>query len=110
MRYSLEKDEKQRKWETRKMLGLGKSREEGVGIGASSYMIIVTWSKNLVREKLQFWINFSRVIVDGQMILLLGDLKKEAFKKTNAIPLASSVVLVSMKEHISCMAFWCISC
>ncbi|KAK7284267.1 hypothetical protein RJT34_19011 [Clitoria ternatea] len=39
-------------------------------------------------------------VVDGQMVLLLGDLKKEAFKKTNANPLPSSAILVSKKEHI----------
>ncbi|OIV90816.1 hypothetical protein TanjilG_15549 [Lupinus angustifolius] len=40
------------------------------------------------------------VVVDRQMIMLLGDLKKEAYKKTNAIPLASNAVFVAKKEHV----------
>ncbi|XP_028770718.1 uncharacterized protein LOC114740511 [Neltuma alba] len=40
------------------------------------------------------------VVVDRQMVLLLGDLTKEAFKKTNAIPLPSNAVCVAKREHI----------
>ncbi|KAK7258721.1 hypothetical protein RIF29_24303 [Crotalaria pallida] len=40
------------------------------------------------------------VVVDQQMILLLGDLRKEALKKTNAVPLPSNAVLVAKKEHV----------
>ncbi|CAL1382108.1 unnamed protein product [Linum trigynum] len=43
-------------------------------------------------------------VVDKQMILLLGDMTKEAFKKTNAsaiLPLTSSAVLVAKREHLS---------
>ena len=40
------------------------------------------------------------VVADRQMVLLLGDLRKEAFKKTNAIPLSSNAVLVAKKEHV----------
>lgn len=40
------------------------------------------------------------VVVDRQMVLLLGDLRKEAFKKTNAIPLPSNAVFVAKKEHV----------
>lgn len=39
-------------------------------------------------------------VVDGQMVLLLGDLRKEAFKKTNANPLPHNAVLVAKKEHV----------
>ncbi|KAJ7978090.1 Plant protein of unknown function (DUF868) [Quillaja saponaria] len=35
------------------------------------------------------------VVMDRQMILLLGDLRKEAFKKTNANPVPSQAVFVS---------------
>ncbi|XP_057439465.1 uncharacterized protein LOC130731256 [Lotus japonicus] len=41
------------------------------------------------------------VVVDRQMVLLLGDLRREAFKKSNAMPLHSNAVLVGKKEHVS---------
>lgn len=40
------------------------------------------------------------IVIDRQMILLLGDLRKEAFKKTNAIPLPSHAVFVAKREHV----------
>lgn len=40
------------------------------------------------------------VVVDRQMVLLLGDLRKEAIKKSNAIPLPSNAVFVAKKEHV----------
>lgn len=40
------------------------------------------------------------VVVDRQMVLLLGDLRKEAFKKSSAIPLPSNAVFVAKKEHV----------
>lgn len=40
------------------------------------------------------------VVVDRQMVLLLGDLRKEAFKKSSAIPLPSNAVIVAKKEHV----------
>ncbi|KAJ1385155.1 hypothetical protein SESBI_41940 [Sesbania bispinosa] len=40
------------------------------------------------------------VVVDRQMVLLLGDLRREAFKKTNAMPSSSNAVLVTKKEHV----------
>lgn len=40
------------------------------------------------------------VVFDRQMVLLLGDLRKEAFKKTNASPVYSNADLVSKREHI----------
>ncbi|KAF7805194.1 uncharacterized protein G2W53_044305 [Senna tora] len=40
------------------------------------------------------------VVIDRQMVLLLGDLRKEAFKKTNAIPLPSHAVFVAKREHV----------
>ncbi|KAE9615993.1 hypothetical protein Lal_00017169 [Lupinus albus] len=40
------------------------------------------------------------VVVDQQMILLLGNLRKEALKKTNAVPSPSNAVLVAKKEHV----------
>ncbi|GLT90544.1 hypothetical protein SLE2022_084700 [Rubroshorea leprosula] len=40
------------------------------------------------------------VVVDRQMILLLGDMRKEAYKKTGATPVPSMAVFVAKKEHV----------
>uniref|UniRef100_A0A5B7BKY3 DUF868 domain-containing protein n=1 Tax=Davidia involucrata TaxID=16924 RepID=A0A5B7BKY3_DAVIN len=40
------------------------------------------------------------VLFDGQMILLLGDMRKEAFKKTSATPAPSNAVFIAKREHI----------
>ncbi|OWM63905.1 uncharacterized protein LOC116215153 [Punica granatum] len=40
------------------------------------------------------------VVVDRQMILLLGDLRREAFKKTGASVAPSSAVFIAKKEHV----------
>ncbi|XP_010419519.1 PREDICTED: uncharacterized protein LOC104705248 [Camelina sativa] len=43
------------------------------------------------------------VVVDKEMALLLGDMRKEAFKKTNAAPSSSSslgAVFIAKKEHV----------
>ncbi|KAF3454346.1 hypothetical protein FNV43_RR04793 [Rhamnella rubrinervis] len=40
------------------------------------------------------------VVVDRQMVLLLGDLRKEAFKKTGATPVPSNAVFIAKREHI----------
>lgn len=40
------------------------------------------------------------VVVDKEMVLLLGDLKKEAFKKTNASPSSLGAVFIAKKEHV----------
>lgn len=40
------------------------------------------------------------ILVDRQMVLLLGDLRKEAFKKTNANPVPSNAVFIAKREHI----------
>ncbi|QCD77661.1 uncharacterized protein LOC114187272 [Vigna unguiculata] len=39
-------------------------------------------------------------VVDGQMVLLIGDLKREALKKTNASPLPHNAFLIAKKEHV----------
>ncbi|KAL9320361.1 hypothetical protein ACSQ67_012200 [Phaseolus vulgaris] len=85
-------------------------------VGGSSCLITVTWSKNLMGQGLGVAIDDSSsqslcksgtfggfyvgAVVDGQMILLLGDLKKEAFKKTNASPLPHNGFLIAKKEHV----------
>ncbi|KAF7145539.1 hypothetical protein RHSIM_Rhsim04G0203100 [Rhododendron simsii] len=40
------------------------------------------------------------VVCKGEMVLLVGDLKKEALKKTNANPSLSNAKLISKREHI----------
>uniref|UniRef100_A0A5B7B7F7 DUF868 domain-containing protein n=1 Tax=Davidia involucrata TaxID=16924 RepID=A0A5B7B7F7_DAVIN len=42
------------------------------------------------------------VVCKGEMVLLIGDLRKEAFKKTNAIatPSLSNAIFISKREHI----------
>ncbi|KAK2978445.1 hypothetical protein RJ640_023604 [Escallonia rubra] len=40
------------------------------------------------------------VVFDRQMILLLGDMGKEAFKKTCATPVPSSAIFIAKREHI----------
>ncbi|KAJ0013425.1 hypothetical protein Pint_20545 [Pistacia integerrima] len=40
------------------------------------------------------------VVVDRQMVLLLGDMRKEAFKKTGAIPAPSNAIFVAKREHV----------
>uniref|UniRef100_A0A1J3HI64 DUF868 domain-containing protein n=1 Tax=Noccaea caerulescens TaxID=107243 RepID=A0A1J3HI64_NOCCA len=40
------------------------------------------------------------VVVDKEMVLLLGDMKKEAFKKTNASPSPLGAVFIAKKEHV----------
>ncbi|KAF7852339.1 hypothetical protein BT93_L0897 [Corymbia citriodora subsp. variegata] len=40
------------------------------------------------------------VVVDRQMILLLGDLRKEALKKTNAVLVPSNAYFLAKREHV----------
>ncbi|KAJ6883177.1 hypothetical protein NC652_030411 [Populus alba x Populus x berolinensis] len=40
------------------------------------------------------------VVVDRQMALFLGDMRKEAFKKTGATPIPSNSVFVAKREHV----------
>ncbi|GFY92021.1 hypothetical protein Acr_08g0004170 [Actinidia rufa] len=40
------------------------------------------------------------VVSNRQMILLLGDMRKEAFKKTGATPVPSNSVFVAKREHV----------
>lgn len=40
------------------------------------------------------------IISNKQMVLLLGDLRKEAIKKTNTIPALSNATFVAKKEHV----------
>ncbi|XP_057468460.1 uncharacterized protein LOC130757676 [Actinidia eriantha] len=40
------------------------------------------------------------VVCEGEMVLLIGDLRREASKKTNVTPSPSNAMLVSKREHI----------
>ncbi|XP_075473569.1 uncharacterized protein LOC142504590 [Primulina tabacum] len=41
------------------------------------------------------------VVCKGEMVLVIGDLRKEAFKKTGAISAFSNAMFISKREHIS---------
>ncbi|XP_073224202.1 uncharacterized protein [Cicer arietinum] len=91
-------------------------------IQGRSCLITITWSKSLMGQGFSVgiddssnqclckvdvkpWGVFSKrkggIVVDKQMVLLLGDLRKEAFKKSNAVPLLpSNAVFVAKKEHV----------
>lgn len=40
------------------------------------------------------------VVFDREMVLLVGDLSKEAYKKTNASPVPSNAIFIAKREHI----------
>ncbi|XP_022720065.1 uncharacterized protein LOC111277900 [Durio zibethinus] len=40
------------------------------------------------------------VVANKQMVLLLGDMRKEAYKKTGATPVPSPAIFVAKKEHV----------
>ncbi|XP_043691851.1 uncharacterized protein LOC122642442 [Telopea speciosissima] len=46
------------------------------------------------------------VVVDREMVLLLGDLSKEAYKKTNAAPVLSNAIFIAKREHICGKRFY----
>ncbi|GLJ21767.1 hypothetical protein SUGI_0406230 [Cryptomeria japonica] len=43
---------------------------------------------------------FLAVVSDSEMALLLGDMTKEAYKKTHASPPSGETILISKKEHV----------
>lgn len=43
---------------------------------------------------------FLAVVSDSEMALLLGDMSKEAYKKTRAKPVSGETILLSKKEHV----------
>ncbi|XXG48529.1 hypothetical protein AAC387_Pa02g2954 [Persea americana] len=47
------------------------------------------------------------IVFDQQMVLLLGDLSKEAYRKTNTRPSSSDAVFISKKEHIFGKSVYC---
>ncbi|THU61769.1 hypothetical protein C4D60_Mb07t26780 [Musa balbisiana] len=47
------------------------------------------------------------VVFDLQMVLLLGDLAKEAYRKTAAVPSTSNMAFVAKREHISGKNLYC---
>ncbi|KAJ8643501.1 hypothetical protein MRB53_005249 [Persea americana] len=47
------------------------------------------------------------IVFDREMALLLGDLSKEAYRKTNAKPPHSSAVFISKREHIFGKRMYC---
>ncbi|KAJ0982293.1 hypothetical protein J5N97_010548 [Dioscorea zingiberensis] len=50
---------------------------------------------------------FVAVVIDHEMALLLGDLTKEAYRKTNANPPPSNAMFISKREHIYGKKVYC---
>ncbi|KAL3591267.1 hypothetical protein D5086_009907 [Populus alba] len=83
-------------------------------IRGRSCLITITWSKNLMGQGLSVGIDDSanqclcKVDIKpwlfskrkGQMVLILGDMRKEAFKKAGATPIPSNAVFVAKREHV----------
>ncbi|KAF2287813.1 hypothetical protein GH714_002811 [Hevea brasiliensis] len=70
-------------------------------------LITITWSRNLMGQGLSVGMDDSANhclckvdIKPWQMVLLLGDMRKEAFKKTSATLIPSNAVFVSKREHV----------
>ncbi|KAF9618773.1 hypothetical protein IFM89_002641 [Coptis chinensis] len=40
------------------------------------------------------------IVFDHEMVLQLGDMRKEAYKKTNALPLPTNSIFIAKREHI----------
>ncbi|KAK2974025.1 hypothetical protein RJ640_011390 [Escallonia rubra] len=40
------------------------------------------------------------MVCKGEMVLLIGDLRKEAYDKTNAVPSLSNAMFISKREHV----------
>ncbi|KAI3448678.1 hypothetical protein Pfo_005343 [Paulownia fortunei] len=70
---------------------------------ADSSKIDIYWDLSLAKfgsgpEPLEgFYVG---IVFEKQMILLLGDMRKEAFKRTGSIPAPSGAVFVSKREHL----------
>lgn len=47
------------------------------------------------------------IVFDCEMVLLLGDLSKEAYRKTNTRPPSSDALFISKREHISGKSVFC---
>ncbi|XVF31184.1 hypothetical protein REPUB_Repub16aG0123700 [Reevesia pubescens] len=78
-------------------------RKGSKSIEAYSCKIDIYWDLSLAKfgsgpEPLEgFYVG---VVANKQMVLLLGDMRKEAYKKTGATPVPSTAVFVAKKEHI----------
>ncbi|KAL2530487.1 Plant protein of unknown function [Forsythia ovata] len=69
----------------------------------NSSKIEVVWDLSLAKfgsgpEPLEGY--FVAVVCKGEMVLIIGDLRKEAFKKTGAVSSISSSIFLSKREHI----------
>ncbi|KAI3469567.1 hypothetical protein Pfo_026230 [Paulownia fortunei] len=70
----------------------------------NSSKIEVFWDLSLAKfgsgpEPLEGY--YIAVVSKGEMVLVVGDLRKEAFKKTGAVASLSSASFISKREHIS---------
>ncbi|XP_022747424.1 uncharacterized protein LOC111297085 [Durio zibethinus] len=78
-------------------------RKGSKSLEAYSCKIDIYWDLSLAKfgsgpEPLEgFYVG---VVANKQMVLLLGDMRKEAYKKTGATPIPSTAVFVAKKEHV----------
>ncbi|CAN6203357.1 unnamed protein product [Urochloa humidicola] len=75
------------------------------GTGAGASKVDVFWDLSGVRfggttspEPVEGF--YVAVVCDGEMVLLLGDMRKEAFRKTGAGRPAADTLLVARREHV----------
>ncbi|KAG8370009.1 hypothetical protein BUALT_Bualt14G0092300 [Buddleja alternifolia] len=73
-------------------------------LDVNSAKIEVFWDLCLARfgsgpEPLEGY--YIAIVLKGEIVLLVGDLRKEAFKKTGAISSLSNAIFISKREHIS---------
>ncbi|KAJ9682406.1 hypothetical protein PVL29_018342 [Vitis rotundifolia] len=74
-------------------------------LGVKPYFIIITWSKRLCKFDIKPWLFTKRKVsksseINSIQFLLLGDTRKEAFKKTNVTLGFYNVIFITKKEHI----------
>ncbi|KAL3812634.1 hypothetical protein ACJIZ3_013902 [Penstemon smallii] len=79
-------------------------RKGSKSLQVNSSKIEVFWDLSLAKfgstpEPLEGY--YIAIVCKGEIVLLVGDLKKEAFKKTESTASVSTAILVSKREHIS---------
>ncbi|KAL3505913.1 hypothetical protein ACH5RR_031295 [Cinchona calisaya] len=79
-------------------------------ISSSGKKIDLFWDLSLAKfgsgpEPLEGY--YLALMFKGEMVLLIGDLRKEAFKKTNATPARSTPLFISKREHLFGKRVYC---
>lgn len=80
------------------------------GLEADKSKVYIVWDISAAKfgsgpEPLEGF--FVAVVIDHEMVLLLGDLSKEAYRKTNAVPSTSNTMFISKREHIYGKKVYC---